>query len=293
MAKINYKKHLKKIFIIRKFENLLLNLFKLGYIKGTTHTCIGQEATPVIFLENLTDEDCVISNHRSHGHFIAYSNLFEKLLLELMGYEQGICSGLAGSQHIHYKNFYSNGILGNLIPFGVGLALSKKIKKKNGIVYIFLGDGAFGQGIVYESLNFASLKNLRCMFIVENNQIAQTTPIKDHLAGDISKRFNSFNIKSFKTNSYDIRSLIKTSNYAKKYIKLKNKPCAVVVDTFRFNAHSKGDDTRNEDYVSYIKKNKDCVNFIKKNISIGDFNHINKITDVKIKNMCRNLDLKL
>jgi len=285
--------YFKKILLIRKFENLLLTLFKLGYIKGTTHTCNGQEATPVICLDDLTKNDCVVSNHRSHGHFLSYSNLVEELLCELLGRDDGICSGLAGSQHIHYRNFYSNGILGNLVPMGVGLALSKKLTKTKGTIYIFVGDGTFGQGVVYESLNIASLKKLKCMFIVENNKIAQTTPIERHLAGDIGKRFNSFNIKTFEANSYDILSLEKAVNQGKKYIRSNKRPCALIIDSFRFNAHSKGDDTRNNKYVSLIKKQKDPLNFLRKKIKKENFKKIENKIDKYLKTICKKLELKI
>jgi TPP-dependent pyruvate/acetoin dehydrogenase alpha subunit len=285
--------YFKKIFLIRKFENLLLSLFKLGYIKGTTHTCNGQEATPVICLDDLTKDDCVVSNHRSHGHFLAYSNLVEELLCELLGRDDGICSGLAGSQHIHFKNFYSNGILGNLVPMGVGLALSKKLTKSKGTIFIFVGDGTFGQGVVYESLNIASLKRLSCMFIVENNKIAQTTPIERHLAGDIEKRFNSFNIKTFNANSYDINSLVTVAKKGKKYIKSHKRPCALIINSFRFNAHSKGDDTRNEKYISLIKKTNDPLNFFRKKIKKNDFENIEKKINKYLEKICKKLKLKI
>ena len=116
-----------KSILIREFEKLLLNLFDKGYLYGTTHTAIGQELISVAILRNLSSGDTVISNHRSHAHFIAYSNEIEGLFKELLGLKDGICGGKSGSQHIHYKNFLSNGVLGNLLPVAAGIALSNKI----------------------------------------------------------------------------------------------------------------------------------------------------------------------
>lgn len=293
MNKKQIKRFTEKILLIRKFENLLLTLFRSGYIKGTTHTCNGQEATPVICLNKTEKEDCVVSNHRSHGHFLSYSNLAEELLLELLGRDDGICKGIAGSQHIHYRNFFSNGILGNLVPMGVGLALSKKITGEKGTVYIFLGDGTFGQGVVYESLNIASIKKLKCMFVVENNRIAQTTPIENHLAGDISKRFESFGIKTFKTNSFDVLSLNNTFEKAKKFIKNNKRPCSIIVETYRFNAHSKGDDTRKKSYIEKIRKQKDPIDFLKKKLSNETFNKIQKNISSRLNLICEKHNLKI
>ncbi len=282
---INYKVYYEKALTIRRFENLLLELFKLGKIFGTTHTCIGQETTPVVALSEIKKDDYVISNHRSHGHFLSYSENLNGMLNELLGKENGVCKGLAGSQHIHYKNFISNGILGNLVPVSAGLALSNKILNSKSITYIFIGDGAFGQGVLYETLNIVSLKNLRCMYIVENNKIAQTTEIKDNLSGQISDRFKSFNIKTFNTNSYSINHLHKTFKNSRKYISLKNKPCAVIVDTFRFSAHSKGDDTRSVNHLEKIKNKYDPLMSLKKKLSKLEEKKIREKVDKKIKNL--------
>ena len=186
----------KKSLYIREFEKFLLSLFDKGLLHGTTHTAIGQELIPITILNEISDEDTIVSNHRSHAHFISYSNKIDGLFLELLGKKNGICGGKSGSQHIHYKNFISNGILGNLIPVSAGIALSYKINNKKNIVYVFLGDGAFGQGVLYETLNFCSLNKLRCVFIIENNFIAQTTPLEKNFAGIFKDRFNAFDINA-------------------------------------------------------------------------------------------------
>ena len=287
--KTRYKKYFEKILKIRMFEELILKLFKLGKISGTTHTCIGQESTPVIALSKLKKNDFIISNHRSHGHFLSYSDNSDGLLNELLGNDNGICQGIAGSQHIHYKNFISNGILGNLIPVAAGIALSNKILKKQDLTYIFIGDGTFGQGVLYETLNIASLRNLCCIFIVENNKIAQTTEIKDNLSGKISDRFKAFKIKTFNTSSYNISHVENTFKNPRNYVYMKSKPCAVIIDTYRFAAHSKGDDTRPLSYLKNIKYHYDPLNYLRKYISRDEekkiFKRISRcINNLLIKN---------
>ncbi len=100
------------LLIIRKFEENLLKLFEENKLFGTTHTCIGQEAIAVAAMECISEKDIVFSNHRCHGHFISYSKKPELLLKEIMGKSGGVCDGRGGSQHIHYKNFYTNGVQG-------------------------------------------------------------------------------------------------------------------------------------------------------------------------------------
>lgn len=286
MKKKKYINYFSEILLIRSFENLLLRLFKQGHLTGTTHTCIGQEATPVIALSKINSNDFVISNHRSHGHFLAYSKDASGLLKELLGKEGGVCKGVAGSQHIHYKNFMSNGVLGNLTPVAAGIALSNKLKKQKGITYIFLGDGTFGQGVLYETLNIASLKNLRCVFIVENNRIAQTTDIKDNLAGTIKNRLNSFEIKTFETNSNNVNHLDKTFEKVKNYINKTSKPCGIIVESYRFASHSKGDDTRSKKYLKEIRNSKDPLKYLKKYVNNVEEKKIIKETEKLMNKLC-------
>jgi TPP-dependent pyruvate/acetoin dehydrogenase alpha subunit len=271
----NFEKYYQNSLFIRKFEELLLRLFNLGLLNGTTHTSIGQELIAVTILDKINTDDVVISNHRCHAHFLAYCNEADLLLKELMGKSDGICNGIAGSQHIHYKNFYSNGVLGNLIPVSAGIAMSLKMSKKNSIVYIFMGDGVFGQGVVYETLNICSLYNLKCLFIVENNKIAQTTSIEDNFAGSFSRRFSSFGIENKELSFQNLDKFFFECEKAQNYILEKNRPFALIIDTERLSAHSKGDDTRSKEIIINLQK-QDPLKILEKKISFEKVDKINK-----------------
>ncbi|HEY4717698.1 MAG TPA: thiamine pyrophosphate-dependent dehydrogenase E1 component subunit alpha, partial [Anaerolineales bacterium] len=179
----------RQLFRIRRFEESVLDAFPTGAFYGTTHTYLGQEANAVGVLAHLNPGDLVFSNHRCHGHFIAYGGNMRALFAELMGKATGVCGGLGGSQHLHWRDFYSNGVLGSTAPVAVGASLAEKAKRSQALTVIFLGDGALGEGVVYESLNLASLWKAPILFVLENNYIAQTTPIELALAGSISARF--------------------------------------------------------------------------------------------------------
>lgn len=267
-----------KIIKIREFESMLLKLFEKGILTGTTHTALGQEIIAVLVLNNLSANDHVISNHRCHAHFLSMYDKYDEFLNELIGDKKGICKGRAGSQHIHYKNFYANGILGNLLPVSAGIALSLKHQDlKNGIVHIFLGDGVFGQGVLYETLNFVSLKKLKCLFIVENNKIAQTTKIEDNLAGSIKKRFDAFGIDNKEMNVLNSLNFFLDINKIKQQIHDEEKPYAIIVDTVRLGAHSKGDDTRSQNEIEEIKM-KDPILNLQQKINKSELNEINSKT---------------
>src|SRR3990167_5669330 len=180
------------MLLIRRFEERVLELFSEGVLSGTTHTCIGQEAIPVVVMEHLQPQDIIWSNHRGHGHYIARTGDIKGLLAEIMGLPEGVCGGRGGSQHLCNGNFYSNGVLGSTAPIAAGMALAEKERKSDAIVVLFLGDGAFGEGVVYETLNLIALWHLPVLVVVEDNGYAQTTPGHLARAGTFSGRFDSF-----------------------------------------------------------------------------------------------------
>ena len=239
---------------IRFFEQGLLDLFSKGLIKGTTHTCIGQENNAVGVCSALKKTDIVLSNHRCHGHFLSHTGNFEGLLNEILGKESGVCKGVGGSQHLFYnKVFYSNGILGGNLPMGVGLAKAKKIKKEKNIICIFLGDGAFGEGVLYECLNLISLYSLPVLIVIEDNEIAQTTNSKDTTAGSIYDRCKGFELNVEELKYPDgLEISLKTKKIVKKV--RKNLPQVLILKSTRLGPHIKGDDTRNKATLKKLKK---------------------------------------
>ena len=249
----------RQLYRIRRFEDTVLENFPKGIFYGTTHTYLGQEANAVGVLTHLQDGDIVFSNHRCHGHFLAYGGEMRALFAELMGKSTGVCGGRGGSQHLQWRNFYSNGVQGGILPVSTGMALAEKRKKSGAITVSFLGDGTLGEGALYESLNMASLWDAPILFVVENNLIAQTTPIELALAGSISARFAAFDIPVAELDTSDVDEI---SAQAEKFfdeIRLDGGPRALVLHTLRFGPHSKGDDTRKPELVAAFKRERDPI----------------------------------
>ena len=230
---------------IRAFERMLLDQFALGRIGGTTHTCIGQEVTAVAVTAALDRaRDCVFSNHRGHGHFLAYCGEVSPLLAEIFGRPDGVCGGHGGSQHLHRRNFYSNGVQGGSVGNAVGVALAEKTKRSGAVTCAWLGDGTFGEGLVYEAMNIASLWRLPIVFAVEANGIAQTTPTDMHLAGSLAARCRAFDIPFEEVSGTDLAEALAAATRVVDATRAEPRPHAIISHAVRLGPHSKGDDTR-------------------------------------------------
>lgn len=238
---------------IRSTEELILDLFSRGLLSGTTHTCLGQELCQMSVVRALTDpDDVVLSNHRNHGHFLTYSGNALGLVAEIMGRKDGVCGGYGGSQHIAYRNFHSNGVQAGMTAIGSGLALDIKRRGSKGLVAITIGDGTLGEGLLYESMNLASIWGAPVLYVVENNGIAQTTYTKDTYAGTIEGRGQAFGLRTWRLDdsALDFASAVEAVVTQMRQAK---GPGMLVIDTCRLGPHSKGDDLRQPEEKQAIK----------------------------------------
>jgi 2-oxoisovalerate dehydrogenase E1 component len=246
---------IKEALTIRKVEEKFLELFSQGKLNGTVHTCVGQEFSAVAFAGQLMKKDFVFSNHRCHGHYISFTQDVRGLMAELMGKKSGTCGGVGSSQHLCHDNFFSNGIQGGIVPVAAGYALANKLKGNGAIGVVYIGDGTLGEGTLYETMNVISKWKIPLLIVCENNFYAQSTPQNVNLAGDILKRAEAFDIKTFKGDTWSPNPLIETAKSAIDFVRENIQPAFFLVETYRLNAHSKGDDDRDKQEVqSYLEK---------------------------------------
>ncbi len=237
--------------LIRRTEETFFELFAKGLLAGTVHTSIGQEACAAGVVNALDRRrDVIFSNHRAHGHFLVYCDDVEGLIAELLGRRTGVVGGVGGTQHLHRGNFYTNGVQGGIVPNAVGAALAEKIKGGDAIVAVFLGDGTMGQGVVYESMNLASLWALPLLFVLEDNQYAQSTHKRFEHAGELSGRAAAFAIETCTVDASDVFVVHTAAQAAVDQVRATCRPFFLALNTYRLAPHSKGDDTRSEEELA-------------------------------------------
>ena len=278
-----------KVVQIRAFEELILDLFAQNKLSGTTHTYIGEEATAAAVMKYVSDHDTVFSNHRCHGHYLAYGGPARSLLAEIMSRESGLCGGRGGSQHIHYKNFFTNGVQGGIVPNAVGVAFASKLKNDKSNTVVFIGDGTLGQGVVYEAMNIASVYSIPVVFVIEDNQYAMSTKRADAIAGNIRDRISGFNIETVEIESTDVDELDAFFKTVFDRINLERKPICAIVHNYRLGAHSKGDDTRDPEEIEAHRRN-DPVALIEKKIGKDEVERIYRDYKKQLESFVSELD---
>jgi len=256
-------KKIKEALLIRRVEETFLDLFSKGKLNGTVHTSVGQELSAVAFAGQLKRRDFVFSNHRCHGHYISFTKDYKGLLLELLGNKNGVCGGIGSSQHLQNGNFYSNGIQGGIVPMAAGMALANKLQENENIGIVFIGDGTLGEGVLYETMNIISLWELPLLIVCENNQYAQSTYFQDNRSGDILARANAFSIKTYESDTWDTDKLFKKAKESIEFVRKEKKPAFHLVNTYRLNAHSKGDDDRDIKEIENYREKDFLVKFSK------------------------------
>ena len=234
---------------IRMVEEKIAELYSEQEMRCPVHLSIGQEAVAVGVCDHLENQDIVMSAHRAHAHYLAKGGDLKSMIAELYGKASGCAMGKGGSMHLvdlESGFFAAVPIVGSTIPIAVGVAWAFKLKKSSNIVTVFLGDGATEEGVFFESLDFASLKNVPILFVCENNFYSVYSQLNVRQSPDrkLSVLAESHGIKSFTGDGNNIDQVSKISKEAVEYIKENNCPAFIELDTFRWLEHCgpNGDD---------------------------------------------------
>lgn len=237
----------KKMNLIRAFEEKVAYFFSRGMVHGTTHLYVGEEATAVGVIANLTNEDLITSTHRGHGHTIAKGIDINRMMAELLGKSNGYCKGKGGSMHIAdltRGNLGANGIVGGGLPIAVGAGLTVKMRKDDRVVICFFGDGALNEGSFHESVNLAAVWDLPVLFICEDNKYGMSmSRHKSIKLDDLAERAKGYGIPGKTIDGQDVFEVYDEVHDAIDYVR-KNGPMLLVSNTYRYMGHSKSDANR-------------------------------------------------
>ncbi|MFP4153838.1 MAG: thiamine pyrophosphate-dependent dehydrogenase E1 component subunit alpha [Alkalispirochaeta sp.] len=237
----------RKMLLTRAFEEKVAYFFSRGMVHGTTHLYVGEEATAVGAVANLSDDDWITSTHRGHGHTIAKGLDVKPMMAELLGKANGYCKGKGGSMHISditLGHLGANGIVGGGIPIATGAGLTVKQRGEDNVVICFFGDGAINEGTFHESLNLASVWKLPVIYVCENNQYGMSMSTRRATnIDDLSVRASAYGIPGKTVDGNDIFAVYDAVREAKEYVK-EHGPYLIVAETYRYLGHSKSDANR-------------------------------------------------
>jgi len=230
------------MLLIRRIEEALVDEYPKQEMRCPVHFSIGQEAIAVGVSANLTRKDWIVSNHRSHAHYIAKGGDLKSFIAELYGKESGCCLGRGGSMHLtDLKAGFLAGIpiVGSSMPIAAGVAMSQSWGKLESLTVAYIGDAAAESGSFHETLNFASLHNLPLLTICENNEYSIFTPLSQRqpINRTITDLASSHGIKTYRGNGDSILEVVEVTKEARNYILTKSKPAFIEFSTYRLLEH--------------------------------------------------------
>ena len=232
---------------IREFEEKVNELYMKALMPGLAHLYSGQEAVAVGVCEALRKDDYITSTHRGHGHCLAKGASINLMFAELLGKEAGYCRGKGGSMHIadpDSGNLGANAIVGGSAGIATGAAFSAKMRGSDQVAVCFFGEGALGQGLLYEVMNMASLWKLPVIYVCENNQYNEYTHYSETLAGEVTARAKAFGIHTETIDGQDVQLVNETVQRLVERARSGEGPAFLECLTYRYYGHHVGDISR-------------------------------------------------
>jgi pyruvate dehydrogenase E1 component alpha subunit len=232
---------------IRAFEEKVNELYMKALMPGLAHLYSGQEAVAVGVCEALRREDYITSTHRGHGHCLAKGASVDRMFAELLGKEAGYCRGKGGSMHIadpESGNLGANAIVGGSAGIATGAAFSAKLRGSDQVAVCFFGEGALGQGLLYEVMNMASLWKLPAIYVCENNLYNEYTHYNETLAGEVTARARALGIHAETVDGQDVQQVNVVMQRFVERARRGEGPAFLECLTYRYYGHHVGDISR-------------------------------------------------
>jgi acetoin:2,6-dichlorophenolindophenol oxidoreductase subunit alpha len=249
-ARIGVEKWLRmyrQMLSIRLFEEQVNELYTRALMPGLAHLYVGEEAVAVGVCEALRADDYITSTHRGHGHCLAKGAAPDRMFAELLGKEAGYCRGKGGSMHIadpDTGNLGANAIVAGSAGIATGAAFSAKRLGTGQVSVCFFGEGALGQGVLYEVMNLAQLWKLPVIYVCENNLYTEYTHFSETTAGDILARATAFGLQAKTVDGQDVRAVHGVAMELSEHARAGGCPAFILCNTYRFRGHHVGDINR-------------------------------------------------
>ncbi len=237
----------RQMVAIRLFEEQVNELYTRALMPGLAHLYAGEEAVAVGVCETLRPDDYITSTHRGHGHCLAKGASPDRMFAELLGKEAGYCRGKGGSMHIADPatgNLGANAIVAGSVGIATGAAFSAKRLGRGQVAVCFFGEGALGQGSLYEVMNLAQLWKLPVIYVCENNLYTEYTHYKETTAGDIPARATAFGLPAESIDGQDVRAVYATARRFVDRAREGGGPAFLLCNTYRYGGHHVGDINR-------------------------------------------------
>src|ERR1700681_4062121 len=237
----------RRMMSIRLFEEQVNDLYTRALMPGLAHLYIGEEAVAVGVCEALRSDDYITSTHRGHGHCVAKGAAPDRMFAELLGKEAGYCKGKGGSMHIadpDTGNLGANAIVAGSTGIAPGAAFTAKRLGTGQVAVCFFGEGAMGQGVLYEVMNLAALWKLPVIYVCENNLYTEYTHYSETTAGDIPARGTAFGVQAESVDGQDVRAVHDVSSRLVDRARRGEGPAFLVCNTYRYTGHHVGDINR-------------------------------------------------
>ena len=237
----------RQMVAIREFEAQVNELYTRALMPGLAHLYIGEEAIAVGICEALERTDYITSTHRGHGHCLAKGASPDQMFAELLGKKAGYCKGKGGSMHIADPatgNLGANAIVCGSAGIATGAAFSAQRLGNSRVAVCFFGEGALGQGVLYEVMNLAQLFKLPVIYVCENNLYTEYTHYSECTAGDIRMRATAFGVESASVDGQDVRAVYDVAKRLVDRARSGEGPAFLVCDTYRYHGHHVGDINR-------------------------------------------------
>ncbi len=231
---------------IRLLEKRAYDLFVQNLVKGTSHLSLGQEAVAAGFAVAMRRDDYTFCTYRGHAHTLARGAPMVGVLGELMGRKCGLMGGKGGSMHltsVRHGAMGSYAIVGAHLPVAAGAAWSAQVRGTEQVAVCFFGDGATNIGAFHEALNFAVVWKLPVVFVCENNQYMEYTPIRsvtavEHPAAD---RAVAYGLERAIVDGNDADAVYRAAAASIAKARGGGGPSLIEAMTYRYSGHSRAD----------------------------------------------------